>query len=455
MVTAVTSIAERFKDLGLSNATIQQKEITHEQVSTLFWLNAGVGVAMMVVVIGVAYPVSLFYSDVRLVSIMSAIALSFPLSGLAVQHQALLRRQMKFTQLAGVQIGSSLLSLALAIIMALKGFGYWALVGREVTRSVFMASGSWFCMPWVPARPSRQAGVGSMLRFGGDLTAFNLVWLLCSSVDQVLTGKLFGAVSLGFYRQGFQLVLAPINQLSFPVLTVGESALSRLQHDPEKYRRYYRKLLSILSFFTMPLVLFLAVYAEAFVRVALGERWLGATPIFQVLAIAALLRPAAATAGAVVLTCGHSRRFFWLGLFTSVAMVLGFVAGIPWGPVGIAWGNVWSVYLLLVPKLYWSFKRTPVSVGLFFSTIAKPLGASLLMGMILALLKQAGLVQGALQELVLGVVAGILVYLGLWMIMPGGRLELRDLIADLTGPMNAFGFPCRKEQLSPQLELAG
>jgi PST family polysaccharide transporter len=156
MVTAVTSIAERFKDLGLSDATIQQKEITHEQVSTLFWVNAGVGVAMMLVVIGAAHPVSLFYSDARLVSIMSAIALSFPLSGLAVQHQALLRRQMKFAQLAGVQIGSSLLSLALAIIMALKGCGYWALVAREVTRSVFMATGSWFCMPWVPARPSRQ-----------------------------------------------------------------------------------------------------------------------------------------------------------------------------------------------------------------------------------------------------------------------------------------------------------
>ena len=119
------------------------------------------------------------------------------------------------------------------------------------------------------------------------------------------------------------------------------------------------------------------VYAEPLVRVALGNRWIGATPIFQVLAIAALLRPAAATAGGVMLTCGHSRRFFWLGLLTSVALVLGFVAGIPWGPVGIAWAQVWSVYLLLVPKLYWSFKRTPISVGLFFSSIARPLAASL------------------------------------------------------------------------------
>ena len=140
MVTAITSIAERFKDLGLSSATIQKKEITHEQVSTLFWLNAGVGLATMLLVVGLAYPVSLFYSDARLISITAAITISFPLSGMAIQHQALLRRQMKFAHLAGIQIGSSVLSFALAIIMALKGFGYWALVAREVTRSVFMAA---------------------------------------------------------------------------------------------------------------------------------------------------------------------------------------------------------------------------------------------------------------------------------------------------------------------------
>ena len=125
-----------------------------------------------------------------------------------------------------------------------------------------------------------------------------------------MIGRFFGAVPLGFYRQAFQLVLAPINQLTFPAQVVGEAALSRPQNDAQKFRRYYHKLLSILSMFTMPLAVFLAVYAEPFIRVALGQRWIGATPIFQVLAIAALLRPAAATAAGVMLTCGHSRKFF-------------------------------------------------------------------------------------------------------------------------------------------------
>jgi PST family polysaccharide transporter len=439
MVTAITSIAERFKDLGLSSATIQKKEITHEQVSTLFWVNAGVGVVMMLLVAALAYPIALFYADPRLIAITLAVGTSFPLSGMAIQHQALLRRQMKFAEIAGIQIGSSALSIVLAIIIALNGHGYWALVAREVSRNAFMAAGTWVCMPWVPGFPSRQAGVGSMLRFGGDVTAFNVVWFLSSSMDQILVGRLFGPVSLGLYRQAFQLVLAPVNQLSYPVQVVGEAALSRLQNEVEKYRRYYQKLLSILSLFTMPLVVFLAVYAEPLVRIALGERWIGATPLFQILAIAALLRPAATTAGNVMLTCGHSRRFLWLGVFTAVALLFFFVAGIPWGPAGIAYGHVWSIYLLLVPKLYWSFRKTPVTVGLFFSSIARPLAASLVMGGVLAFLRRAWPTETAVGDLCLGLVVAVLVYFGLWMVMPGGKSQLRELLADFSGHISLPG----------------
>ncbi len=286
-------------------------------------------------------------------------------------------------------MGSNALSIMVAILMALRGLGYWALVGREVSRNVFLALGTWACFPWVPSAPSRQAGVGSMLRFGGHMTAFNLVWFLSAGLDQILIGKIFGAAPLGLYRQGFQLVLAPINQFRYPIQVVGEAALSRLQNDAERYRRYYQKFLSLLSLVTMPVVTFLAVNAEEVVLVTLGPRWIAATPMFRIMAIAAFIRPAAATTAVVTITCGHSRRFFWLGLFSSLALVIFFVAGIPWGPVGIASAHIWSVYLYLLPVLYWNFKDTPVSVRLFFSSIAKPVTASLLMGALLYALKQA------------------------------------------------------------------
>jgi hypothetical protein len=122
--------------------------------------------------------------------------------------------------------------------------------------------------------------------------------------------------------------------------------------------------------------------------------------------------------------------------------------------VGIVWGHVWSIYLLLVPKLYWSFRKTPISVGLFFASIAKPLASSLAMGIILALLRHANLTEGAFGELCLGAIVAVLVYFGFWLVLPGGRAELGDLIADLSGQITPFKFLRRKVGTSPQLELA-
>ncbi|HMB74087.1 MAG TPA: oligosaccharide flippase family protein, partial [Gammaproteobacteria bacterium] len=174
MVTAITAIAERFKDLGLSVVTVQREEISHEQVSALFWVNAALGLAAGLIVAALAVPIASFYADERLVYITLAIALTFVWGGLAIQHQAILRRSMKFGQIATINISASLGSIVIAIVLAANGFGYWALVAREVARSVLVAIGTWACCRWVPSLPTRRTGARAMVSFGGSVTAVQL-----------------------------------------------------------------------------------------------------------------------------------------------------------------------------------------------------------------------------------------------------------------------------------------
>jgi O-antigen/teichoic acid export membrane protein len=432
MVTVVTVVAERFKDLGLTAATIQRGTITHEEVSTLFWINAGGGLVTTLIVAACSYPLSVFYHDTRLIPITLAMATTFLWSSLVIQHQALLNRQMKFTHLAAVQISSNALSLAIAIVLALEGAGYWALVAREVLRNAFLAVGTWLCMPWIPSSPSRKAKIGSMLRFGGDLTAFNLVYFFSSGVDKILVGRLFGAAPLGVYRQGTQLALLPMTQLTYPVHNVAQAILSRLQGDPAKYRRSYAKLLTALSSATMPLMLFLAVFAKEIVLVVFGEKWLAATNIFWILAVASFVEPAASTAGFVMLTCGKSRRYLFVGVATSVALVAFFVAGIPWGAEGIAFGHLACSYLLLIPSLWWSFRDTPINLRVFTVAVARPLLSSLLMGGVLYALKVSVPFASAPTTLVLGAVLMLPLYFGFWLLLPGGRSAMSEVWVDLS-----------------------
>jgi hypothetical protein len=90
MVVALTGFAKIFKDLGLSDATIQHKDITHEKVSTLFWINVLVGFLIMIIIAALSPLIAWFYNDPRLIGISLTTSTAFLFSGLTVQHQALI-----------------------------------------------------------------------------------------------------------------------------------------------------------------------------------------------------------------------------------------------------------------------------------------------------------------------------------------------------------------------------
>lgn len=442
MVTAITAIAERFKDLGLSIATVQRPKITHEQISSLFWINGALGLACALVVAALSVPIARFYHDDRLIPITLAIATTFVWGGLTIQHLALLRRAMKFGQLAGITLSASVLSIIVAIVMAYLDFGYWALVAREIVRSALLALGTWAATRWMPGKPRKITDdVWSMLHFGGYLTVVQFAGLFSLNLGQILVGRYFGAHALGMYRQGHQLVLTPIAQLAYPIDTVSEAALSRLQSNEEQFRRYYRKLVTVLSFVTMPLMAFLAAFAEDVVRIFLGPEWSEATPIFRIMAIAAFLAPAVGTTSSVMVTCGRSRRYFAIGLMNATALVAFSFLGIRWGPEGIAAAHILAFYVLLLPRLHYSLRGTPVDVRLFFQSIYKPVAASLVMSAGILVLSHFAASMDHWGRVGLGFLVGFVIYMGVWLVLPGGRKELRSLYDDIASSLPSRSSP--------------
>ena len=431
MVTAITAVAERFKDAGLSIATVQSKEITHDQISVLFWVNVVFSGFLAAIVAGLAYPIVTFYGDERLRDITWAIALSFLFGGATVQHHALLRRTMQFRLIALIQLGASLGSIVIAVAIALLGGEYWALVAREVSRSVLLFVGSWLCMPWRPGRPKRGTNVRPMLGFGWHMMLTNIIFYVSFSLDHVLVGRMFGATALGFYRQGYNLVTAPAVQIGYPAGLVGEPALARLRERPQDYRLYLHKLLTILSFISMPSLFFVVVYADALVAIALGPGWDEATNIFRVLGLAFFMQPTANMAGCVMISCGLGRRTVALSLLNAVTLVSMFLLCSRFGPEGIAFAHAATFFVLLWPKLVLSTRGTPATPGLFVSAVWRPLVCTLGAGAAMAGFREVVPIERPSLELLAGVAGGLVVYLGLWAIDARGRTQLRGMVADL------------------------
>lgn len=336
MVTAITGLGQAFADLGLSEATIQREEISHDQVSTLFWINVAIGLGLTVITAALAPVLAWFYHQPRLVDLTLLLSLTFVIGGLRVQHDALLKRQMRFSALAVRNVASYVISVPMAIIMALRGAGYWALAALPLIMNFSQMALSWLMVRWIPGRPRRDLEVRSLVNFGGNVAASYLVNYFNHSADQILIGWYRGASPLGLYSRAYNLLMLPARQLSAPVGSVLVPAFSRLQGDPERFARYYLRAVSLIVWITAPLFGFLFVAAQPVIVLVLGKQWGEAGPVFQILVISALAQILLDFTVWSLVSRGQSKRLLKLLVLLSPVIIGSFAIGLPFGIKGVA-----------------------------------------------------------------------------------------------------------------------
>lgn len=361
MVTTITGFMGVFKDAGLSIATVQQERITHAQVSNLFWINVAVSVLSSLIVVAFAPVIAWFYHNPRLISITLLLSATFILSGTTVQHQALLKRQMRFKALALIEVSSMAVGVLVGVVMALIGCGYWSLVGSSLSIQTSGLVLTWLASSWRPQLPVRRSGIGPLVSFGAQRTAGDLILSIARGCDNLLIGRFYGAAAVGLYSRASMLLIRPLEQFLGPINAVFMPALCRLQSQPARYRSTFLRLYEMIAltgfFFTG---LFLAL-ARPLTLVLLGPKWEQTAVIFAGFTIAALCVPLANVSAWLFTSQGRGKEMFITQSINACAVVLSFVAGLPFGPVGVAIAFSISNLLVRIPIYYFSAgKRGPV-----------------------------------------------------------------------------------------------
>lgn len=428
MVAVVTGFVSMFKDMGLSTATVQKSEINYDQVSTLFCVNVALSILLMLLTIALAPLVARFYHEPRLTWITIVFAGSFIFGGLTAQHEALLRRQMRFAALAAVEIIALLVSIVTAILLAWRGAGYWALVFSQVALGFTYAVGVWTACDWRPRLPRRDSGVRSMLAFGRNLTGFSIVNYGARNLDNMLIGRFWGSESLGLYARAYQLLLLPIEQINTPIAAVAVPALSRLADSPERYRQAYLRILEKIAILTMPGMALMIATSDWVVALLLGPRWMGVSRLFAFLGIVGLIQPIANTTGWLFITQGRTRHMFQWGLIGSTIMMIGIVAGLPWGAAGVAASYSLVFLCIVTPLLFWFVGREgPVRTSDFYRTIAPTAYASVCVLAALMALRRWVSIPHPLVGLAVSAAITLGITLLLLSVLPRGRRALHDL----------------------------
>ena len=127
------------------------------------------------------------------------------------------------------------------------------------------------------------------------------------------------------------------------------------------------------AFTTVPISVYCVLEGNFLIAALLGPKWAAAAPVFRILAAAGIVQTIASTRGLVLVSLGQSRKYLWLGIVNSIAMVLSFVIGLRFGIVGVATAYAVANLVVLVPTLLFTFDGTPVTMGVFFGVLVRPI----------------------------------------------------------------------------------
>ena len=346
-----------FQDLGLREALYQRDEVSDVFVDQVFYSTLWLGGLCALAVASASPLVAWFYDEPRLFAVTMVSSLSVLLSSWSSVPTALLNRGLQFGTLAVMDIAASLLGFSATLIGALAGAGYWALVFNPLVSTLVVLGISWTRAGFRPGPRPEKLIDRSALTFGANLTGFNFLNFFSRNIDNVLIGHRYGSIQLGYYDRAYKLLLFPLQTVNAPLQRVMVPLLSRMQHEPERFRRAFLRTTGQLGLLTVSGTAAVVPVSAELVALLFGERWLPVAPIFAWLGLAGLVQPINSAVGWIFIARGRTDVLLRWSAYSSLTTVASFVVGLKWGTVGLAAAYAVSGYVLRVPLYYFVVAR--------------------------------------------------------------------------------------------------
>ncbi|MGE0548999.1 MAG: lipopolysaccharide biosynthesis protein [Kofleriaceae bacterium] len=332
----VVMFATRFRELGIGLALIQRKEIDHKHITTTYGFTMAMGAVLAVIVFGCAAPLARLFKASDGVAIIQLLSVMFLLRGVTAGSQFLLHRELKFRELAMIDVVSYSVGSLISIALAFRGWGPWSLaVGY-----VFEAATECVLTIWIRRPPGvpkiHWSALRQLLAFGGGQTLASFGNYFANQGDYLVVGNRLGPSALGVYSRAYELMRFPAALFTSVAGSVLFSVFARLQDDPKRLGDMYRRVLFAIAIVLMPASAGLIVLAPEAIRILLGPNWGGAVLPFQIMAVSMVFRTSYKASGLVARSASAVYRVAAWQAAYAVFVVLGAAVAVKWGIVGVS-----------------------------------------------------------------------------------------------------------------------
>jgi len=373
----IIALADTLSDFGIANSIIQRKEISRLELTTLYWLNVGLGLVVFAVVFSLSDFIAGVLHTPALSPLIKTLSFAFIIIPHGQQFRALMQKELEFSKIGSIETISVLAGFSVTVSAAMYyPFAMTAIVGYLVNTVVRTSLFGFFGRRiYRPGFHFSLNSVGSNLKFGAWLTADSIINYLNTNLSTLVLARILGAAAAGGFNLAYNLAVVPPAKLNPIITRVLFPAFAKIQDDTNKLRVNYYKLVSMVGIINFPILLGLLVVADAFVRLVFGERWLFITPVLQLLCVVGLLRAIGNPVGSLLMAKARMDISLKFNLFKTVLFIpailiggkLNGVMGVTAGFLSIQIINtVLTYFVLLKPILGSSYREYIYSIWLPF-----------------------------------------------------------------------------------------
>ncbi|RFU67436.1 MOP flippase family protein [Bacillus sp. V59.32b] len=314
LLTIVMVFAQIILDSGFGSAIIQKEQVSNRMLSTLFWLNVVVGIVLFIVLFFTSGLIAHFFHRSELSELIRILAVVFLAAPIGQQSQYLLQKDLRFNQLGKIETISATVSFFILVILIFTINPIYAYVISQVV--LYSLKSIWYFVSyaktWRPGFAFDLKECSEILSFGAFQLSSRLVNRIGSNIDVILIGRFMGAEALGVYNLVYQIVTIPVLRIN-PIMTrVAFPLFSKNQHSHTALNDGFLHMTKFLSVITFPMLMGLASVSDLFILTFFGEKWSGAIPILQIMAIVGILRVLMNPSGSIILAKGKANiAFYW------------------------------------------------------------------------------------------------------------------------------------------------
>lgn len=358
ILAVFTAFSNLLIDSGFSRALLNRKNISSTEYSSVFYFNVSLSLILYLILFFAAPFLADVFQEPRITSVSRVLFLSFIFNGLGLIQQTLLIKKADFRGLTKINIPAVLLSAIVAALLALGGFGIWALVAQVVFYSLFRTVFLWLYTSWRPAPVFNLQMLKTSMGFSNKLVATSLISAIFNNIYPSIIAFFFpnSMNRVADYTQANKYQDIPFATISNTFRSISMLILSEINRETERLKRVLSKLFKSIAFLSFPIGFYMILVAEPVFEFIWQDKWVSAVPYFQILTLAGVVSPFIFVLNELYIA--RERADFYLGLEIAkrVMLVLLIWLMIPQGIMGLAASWVIYSYVTLIVSLILSDK---------------------------------------------------------------------------------------------------